>query len=431
MSNNAIKELGKKILFTLSLLFLFRLGSFIPVPGIDGIELDKIYQKSEGSVIGVLNMLSGGSLARMSVFALAIMPYITASIIVQLLSSLYTPLIEMKKEGSSGRAKLSQIARYLTLLFATFQAYGLSVGLESFGNAYGVSLITIDLKIFRFISVLTLVVGTFILMWIGEQISTKGIGNGTSLIIFVGIVVGLPKAITTLFELSRNAVMPPYVLVLVFLGVIFLISFIIFFERSQKRLLIIYPKRQVGNKLYGGDSNYMPLKINTAGVIPPIFASSILLFPSTIAAFNPNSSSKILWFFSNYLSHGKLLFILLYIVFIVFFCFFYSNIVFNVEEVAQNLKKQNAYIPGIRPGKNTADYLSSVIRRLTILGGAYLSFVCVVPEILMHQYSFSFALGGTSFLIVVNVVMDSFVQIQTSMFSSRYENLVKKMKLRK
>ncbi len=430
-TNTAIKDLGKKIIFTLGMILLFRLGSFIPVPGVDVVELEKIYQRNEGSIIGILNMLSGGSLARMSIFALAIMPYITASIVVQLLSSLYAPLIELKKDGVAGRTKLNQISRYLTLLFASVQAYGLIFGLESFSNSYAVSIITIDLKIFRFIALITLVIGTFILMWIGEQISSKGIGNGTSLVIFVGIIVGLPKALVNLFELSRNGTIAPYVLILVSFGVIFLISFIIFLERSQRRILVIYPKRQVGNKLYGGDSNYLPLKINTSGVIPPIFANSVLLFPATIAAFNPNSSSKLLWFFSTYLSHGKFLFIIAYIILIMFFCFFYSSIVFNIEEVSQNLKKQNAYIPGIRPGKNTAEYLSVIINRLAFLGGVYLSFVCIVPEILMSNYSFSFALGGTSFLIVVNVVIDSFVQIQTSLFSSRYENLVKKMKLRK
>ncbi len=433
MVGKNFKDLVNRILFTLAMLFICRIGAFIPVPGIDGTVLEEIYSNSEGNILGMLNMLSGGSLGRMSIFSLAIMPYITASIIVQLASSIYKPLSDLKKEGGDSRKKISQISRYLTVVFAAFQAYGLTVGTELFAQSYGRSIIIIPSSLFRISSVLTLVVGTVVLMWIGEQISNRGIGNGTSMIIFIGIIVGLPKGIFSIFELSRKGAISPVVLILIFLGVFVIISVIIFFEKAQRRVLIVYPKRQVGNKLYGGDSSYMPLKLNTSGVIPPIFANSLLLvFPTTIAAFySSESGSKFLSFFTTYLSQGKILYVILYALLIIFFCFFYSSIVFNSDDVAANLKKQDAYIPGIRPGKNTSEYFSSLLNKINVIGSVYLSFVCILPEILFKKYSVSFALGGTSFLIVVNVVLDTFIQIQTNLFSSKYESLIKKMKLKK
>ena len=376
----------------------------------------------------MFNMLSGGSLGRMSIFALAVMPYITASIIIQLMTIAYKPLDNLKKEGEIGRRKLNQLSRYLTVLFAAFQAYGVAIGLESTVTIYG-PVVIISSLIFKISTVTTLVVGTILLMWLGEQISSRGIGNGTSLIIFIGIVSGLPSAVIGMFELSRKGVMSPIVVMLICIGVVSMIATIIYFERAQRKILVQYPKRQVGNKIYGGDATHLPLKLNTSGVIPPIFASSVLLFPATITGFSSDSSGFISTL-SRYLGHGKPLFIVLYLFLIMFFSFFYTAVVFNSEETANNLRKHGAYVAGRRPGKNTAEYFDYLLTRLTVIGGAYLSVICVVPELLMNKYSIAFALGGTSFLIVVNVVIDTFTQIQTYLFSAKYEGLVRKMKLK-
>ena len=421
-------ELSSRILFTLGVLIVCRIGSFIPIPGIDSIALASLAERSQGGILGMFNMLSGGSLERMSIFALAIMPYITASIIIQLMTIAYKPLEDMKKDGEVGRRKINQLSRYLTVLFASFQAYGVTIGLESTVTPYGPVVIIAPL-IFKISTITTLVVGTMLLMWLGEQISSRGIGNGTSLIIFIGIVSGLPSAMISMFELSRKGVMSPVVVMAICVGVLVMIITIIYFERAQRKVLVQYPKRQVGNKIYGGDSTHMPLKLNTSGVIPPIFASSVLLFPTTIAGFSGNDS-EIMGEISRYLGHGKPLFILSYIALIMFFSFFYTAVVFNSEDTANNLKKNGAYVPGRRPGKNTAEYFDYLLTRLTVLGSIYLSFICIVPELLMNKYSMAFALGGTSFLIVVNVVLDTFTQIQTHLFSSRYEGLVKKMRLK-
>jgi preprotein translocase subunit SecY len=421
-------ELSSRILFTLGVLVVCRLGSFIPIPGIDSVALASLAERSQGGILGMFNMLSGGSLERMSIFALAIMPYITASIVIQLMTIAYKPLEEMKKDGEVGRRKINQLSRYLTVVFASFQAYGVTLGLEATVTPFGPVVIIAPL-IFKISTITTLVVGTMFLMWLGEQISARGIGNGTSLIIFIGIVSGLPSAMISMFELSRKGAMSPFVVMAICVGVLAMIITIIFFERAQRKVLVQYPKRQVGNKIYGGDSTHMPLKLNTSGVIPPIFASSVLLFPTTISGFS-GQDSEMVGMISRYLGHGKPLFILLYVSLIMFFSFFYTAVVFNSEDTANNLRKNGAYVPGRRPGKNTAEYFDYLLTRLTVLGSIYLSVVCIVPELLMNKYSMAFALGGTSFLIVVNVVLDTFTQIQTHLFSSRYEGLVKKMRLK-
>lgn len=421
-------EISSRILFTLSVLVVCRIGSFIPIPGIDSVALASLAEQNQGGILGMFNMLSGGSLERMSIFALAIMPYITASIVIQLMTIAYKPLENLKKDGEVGRRKINQLSRYLTVLFAAFQAYGITIGLEATVTPFGPVVIIAPI-IFKISTVITLVVGTMFLMWLGEQISSRGIGNGTSLIIFIGIVSGLPSAVISMFELSRKGAMSPVVVMAICAGVLAMITVIIFFERAQRRVLVQYPKRQVGNKVYGGDSTHMPLKLNTSGVIPPIFASSVLLFPTTISGFSGNDS-EIMGMISQYLGHGKPLFILLYIALIMFFSFFYTAVVFNSEDTANNLRKHGAYVPGRRPGKNTSEYFDYLLTRLTVMGSLYLSVVCIVPELLMNKYSVAFALGGTSFLIVVNVVLDTFTQIQTHLFSSRYEGLVKKMRLK-
>lgn len=425
---NSRGELSSRIIFTLSVLVVCRIGSFIPVPGIDSVAMASFASQNQAGILGMFNMLSGGSLERMSIFALAIMPYITASIVVQLMTMAYKPLENLKKEGEVGRKKINQISRYLTVLFAAFQAYGMTIGLEATVTPIG-PVVIIPSLIFKVSTITTLVVGTMFLMWLGEQISSRGIGNGTSLIIFIGIVSGLPSAVISMFELSRKGAMSPIIVMSICVGVIAMIAIIIFFERAQRKVLVQYPKRQVGNKIYGGDSTHMPLKLNTSGVIPPIFASSVLLFPTTISGFSGNSSE---WMsaVSTYLGRGKPLFIILYVALILFFSFFYTAVVFNSEETANNLRKHGAYIPGRRPGKNTAEYFDYLLTRLTVIGALYLSVVCIVPELLMNKLSMAFALGGTSFLIVVNVVLDTFTQIQTHLFSARYEGLVKKMRLK-
>lgn len=421
-------ELSSRIIFTLCILVVCRFGSFIPIPGVDSIALASFAQQNQGGILGMFNMLSGGSLERMSIFALAIMPYITASIVIQLMTIAYKPLENLKKDGEVGRRKINQLSRYLTVLFAAFQAYGVTLGLESTVTPHG-PVVIIAPMIFKISTITTLVVGTIFLMWLGEQISSRGIGNGTSLIIFIGIVSGLPSAVIGMFELSRKGAMSPLVVMAICAGVLVMITTIIFFERAQRKVLVQYPKRQVGNKVYGGDATHMPLKLNTSGVIPPIFASSVLLFPATISDFS-GKDSEVMGMISRYLGHGKPLFILLYIALIMFFSFFYTAVVFNSEETANNLRKHGAYVPGRRPGKNTAEYFDYLLTRLTVLGSIYLSIICIVPELLMNKFSVAFALGGTSFLIVVNVVLDTFTQVQTHLFSARYEGLVKKMRLK-
>ncbi|MCC8369622.1 MAG: preprotein translocase subunit SecY [Rickettsia endosymbiont of Oxypoda opaca] len=421
-------DLTNRIIFTVLVLIICRFGSFIPIAGIDSVALNSVAEQNQSGILGMFNMLSGGSLGRMSIFALAVMPYITASIIIQLMSVAYKPLENLKKEGEAGKRKVNQLSRYLTVLLASFQAYGVAVSLESIVTNTG-PVVIIPGLFFKVTTVITLAVGTMFLMWLGEQITLRGIGNGTSLIIFIGIISGVPSAIISMFELSRKGALSPLVGITVCIGVVILIAIIIFFEKAQRKLLVQYPKRQVGNKIYGGEATHMPLKLNTAGVIPPIFASSILLFPATLANFSTNNS-EIMGTLTYYLGHGKPIYILLYVALIMFFSFFYTAIVFNSEETANNLRKYGAYLPGKRPGKNTAEYFDYILTRLTVIGGIYLSLICVIPELLMNKYVVSLSLGGTSFLIVVNVVLDTFAQIQTYLFSSRYEGLMKKVKLK-
>ncbi|WP_121543332.1 preprotein translocase subunit SecY [Candidatus Rickettsia colombianensi] len=427
-SKKSGNDLVSRIVFTILILIVCRFGSFIPIPGIDSIALSSVAEKNQSGILGMFNMLSGGSLGRMSIFALAIMPYITASIIIQLMSVAYKPLENLKKEGEVGKRKVNQLSRYLTVLLASFQAYGVAISLESIVTNTGPVVILAGF-FFRVTTVITLVVGTMLLMWLGEQITQRGIGNGTSLIIFIGIISGVPSAIISMFELSRKGALSPLIAIAVCIGVVVLIAIIIFFEKAQRKLLVQYPKRQVGNKIYGGEATHMPLKLNTSGVIPPIFASSILLFPATLANFS-NSNSETMGMLTYYLGHGKPVYILLYVALIMFFSFFYTAIVFNSEEAANNLRKYGAYIPGKRPGKNTSDYFDYILTRLTVIGGIYLSVICVIPELLMNKYVISLSLGGTSFLIVVNVVLDTMTQIQTYLFSSKYEGLMKKVKLK-
>lgn len=424
-SNN---DLMNRVLFTISILVVCRIGSFIPIAGVDASVLSDIYAQNKSGILGMFNTLSGGSLGRMSIFALAIMPYITASIIMQLMTLAYKPLEQMKKDGESGRRKINQLSRYLTVVLASMQAWGIAVGLEAM-NSGGQAVVIMPGLFFKITAVVTLVVGTMTLMWLGEQITSRGIGNGVSLIIFTGIVTGLPSGIISLFELARKGSLSPLIVIAICAALISMIVFIIFVEKAQRKVLVQYPKRQVGNKIYGGDSTHMPLKLNTAGVIPPIFASSLLLFPLTIANFSQSDNGVVQWLSYN-LNHGKPLYMLFYAAMIIFFSFFYTAVVFNSEETANNLKKYGAFVPGRRPGANTSEYFDYLLTRLTAMGSVYLCIICIVPELFLDKVAMAFALGGTSLLIVVNVVIDTFGQIQTHLFSSRYEGMVKKMRIK-
>ncbi len=422
-------ELKKRLWFVLGALIVCRIGSFIPVPGIDPHILAEIYAKHQGGVLGVFNMFSGGALERMTIFALAVMPYISASIIIQILTVAVPSLAALKKEGEAGRRKINQYTRYGTVFLAAFQGYGIAVGLEGMTGARGSAVIDPGL-FFRFTTTVTLTGGTMFLMWLGEQITARGIGNGISLIIFTGIVAGLPAAIGQTFELGRTGVMStPFIFIIIF-TVLALIALIVFVERAQRRIIIQYPKRQVGNKMFGGENTHMPLKLNTAGVIPPIFASSLLLFPLTIASFNAGGEAGILQTISTYLGHGQPLYIALYVSLIIFFCFFYTSVVFNPTETADNLKKNGGFIAGIRPGQQTAEYLDYVLTRLTAIGALYLSLVCVMPEIFVAKYAVPFQLGGTGLLIVVSVTIDFVTQVQSHLFAHQYEGLIKKARLK-
>ncbi len=420
-------ELKNRIIYTLLALVIFRLGSFIPVPGINASVLQELAQQNAGGVLGMFNMLSGGSLGRMTIFALSITPYITASIIIQILSVIYKPLELLKKDGEAGRKKMNQYTRYATVLLSLFQAFGMAVGLEGMTTGVGAA-VTDPGIIFRITTITTLTGGTCFLMWLGEQITARGIGNGISLIIFSGIVAGLPTALAGLFDLGRTGAISIFFVLALLIVVLGLVYLIVFVERSQRRVPVQYPRRQVGNKIYEGDTSHIPMKINIAGVIPPIFANSILLFPLTIANFSQPGvgGAGILETIILYLGHGKPLYLVLYVVLIMFFSFFYTAIIFNPDETAENLKKYGGFIPGKRPGKNTAEYFDYVLTRLTVIGASYLSVICVLPEILISKYSVPFYLGGTSILIVVNVVMDTVTQVQTHLFAKQYQGLLKK-----
>ena len=424
-------ELKQRIWFTVTALLVYRLGTYIPLPGIDPAAIAEIFSHQAGGILGIFDMFSGGALSRMTILALNITPYISASIIVQLLTAVSPQLEALKKEGESGRKRLNQYTRFGTVGLAIVQAYGIAVGLEGLHAGNIAAVIEPGLP-FRLVTMITLVGGTVFLMWLGEQITARGVGNGTSLIIFAGIVANLPRAFASTLELGRTgAISTPFILLFLAMAVA-VIAFIVFMERAQRRLLVQYPKRQHGNKVFGGESTHMPLKLNTSGVIPPIFASSLLLLPATIAGFQGNAGSApgMLARIASYMGHGKPLYMVAYIALIVFFSFFYTAVVFNPVENAENLKKSGAFIPGIRPGKNTADYLDYVLTRLTVIGAAYLALVCILPEILISHYAVPFYFGGTSLLIVVSVTMDTVAQIHSHLLAHQYEGLIKKSKLR-
>ena len=422
-------ELKQRIYFTLLALVVYRIGTYIPVPGIDSAAMEAIFAQHQGGILGIGNMFAGGALGRMAIFALNIMPYISAAIIMQLLTAVSPTLSALKKEGESGRKKINQYTRYGTVLLAVFQSYGIAVGLEGMQGPRGSAVIDPGL-FFRATTVITLTGGTIFLMWLGEQITQRGVGNGISLIIFAGIVANLPLALAQLFELGRTGAMStPFILFMMIMAVA-VISVIVFMERAQRRLVVQYPKRQVGNKMFGGESSHLPLKLNPAGVIPPIFASSLLLMPLTVAGFSGTEGPQWLTVITTNLAHGQPLYMLLYVALIVFFAFFYTSIVFNPEDTADNLKRHGGFIPGIRPGKNTAEYINHVTMRLVTVGAIYLAIVCLLPEILVAQYAVPFYFGGTSLLIVVTVTMDTVAQIHSHLLAHQYEGLIKKAKLK-
>jgi preprotein translocase subunit SecY len=420
------EDLKKRIWFTLGALLVYRLGTYIPLPGINPEAFAQAFQGQSSGILGLFNMFAGGAVERMAIFALGIMPYISASIIVQLMTSVVPTLEQLKKEGEQGRKIINQYTRYGTVLLAILQAYGIAVGLEG-----GTNIVTDPGWFFRIATVITLVGGTMFLMWLGEQITARGIGNGISLIIFAGIVAALPSALAGTLELGRTGALSTGLIIAVIIVAISCIAFIVFVERAQRRLIIQYPKRQVGSRMFQGDTSHLPLKLNTAGVIPPIFASSLLLLPATIAGFSgstdmPGWATAVL----ASLGHGQPMYMALYAALIAFFAFFYTAIVFNPKDTADNLKRHGGFIPGIRPGERTAEYIDFVLTRITVIGAAYLVFVCLLPEILIAQTGVPFYLGGTSLLIVVSVTLDTVAQIQGHLIAQQYEGLIKKSKLR-
>ena len=418
-------DLKKRIIFTILLLIVYRLGTYVPLAGIDPDSLKEIMSSSQKGLLGMFNMFSGGAVSRMAIFALGIMPYISSSIIVQLLTGVSDYFKSLKDQGEIGRKKITQITRYGTVLIAALQGYGVSVGLENAGS------IVVDPGLyFRVMTTISLVAGTTFLMWLGEQITLRGVGNGISLIIFSGIVAEIPRALASTFELGRTGALSAVMIVGIFVLVILTVLFIVFVERAMRKILINYPKKQMGNKIYGGESSHLPLKINTAGVIPAIFASALLLLPITLSNFG-FSESELFLNISSMFTQGQPLYMLLYASGIIFFSFFYTSIVFNPKETAENLRKYGGYIPGIRPGERTAEYIENILIRLTTIGSMYLTFVCLMPEFLISKYPIPFYLGGTSILIVVVVAMDTVTQVQTRLMSSQYESLIRKTKFGK
>ena len=418
-------ELKKRIWFTLGALIVYRIGTYIPVPGVDARVMAELLQQHGGGILGMFNMFSGGALGRMTVFALNIMPYISASIIVQLMTAAVPSLEALKKEGEAGRKKMNQYTRYLTVLIALFQSYGIAIGLEGMQGAHGAAVISPG-PFFVLSCVVTLVGGTMFLMWLGEQITARGVGNGISLIIFAGIIANIPRALASLLELGRTGALSPIFILIFAVIAIAVVMFVVFMERAQRRVVIQYPKRQVGQRMFGGDSTHMPLKVNTSGVIPPIFASSILLIPATIAGFAGQRGGSWVPFFAQQLAHGQPLFMALYAGLIIFFSYFYTAVVFNPQETADNLKKYGGFVPGIRPGTATADYFDRVLTRLTTVGALYLCIVCLLPELLISRYGIPFYFGGTSLMIIVSVTMDTVTQIQSHLLAHQYEGLIRK-----
>ena len=422
-------ELKKRIWFTLGALIIYRLGTYIPAPGIDPVIMQQIFEQQSGGILGMFNMFAGGALGRMTIFALNIMPYISAAIIMQLLSAVSPTLEALKKEGESGRKKINQYTRYGTVLLASVQAYGIAVGLESSGGG-GASAVLVPGFYFRFTMVVTLTGGTIFLMWLGEQITQRGVGNGISLIIFSGIVANLPLAMASTLELGRTGALSAAFIILLLFMVTGVIAFIVFMERAQRRIIIQYPKRQVGNKMFGGESTHLPMKVNPSGVIPLIFASSLLLMPLTVAGFSAGSGPEWLSWVTSLLGRGQPLYLAVYIGLIVFFTFFYTTIVFNPADTADNLKKHGGFIPGIRPGRNTEEHLRFILLRLTAVGALYLSLVALLPELLISRLAVPFYFGGTSLLIVVSVTMDTVGQVHSHLLAHQYEGLIKKTKLK-
>ncbi len=419
------EALKKRILFTLGALLVYRLGTYIPLPGINPEALAQAFDSQASGLIGMFNMFAGGAIGRMAIFALGIMPYISASIIMQLMSSIVPSLEALKKEGEQGRKVINQYTRYGTVILAVLQAYGIAVGLEGATNV-----VTDPGMFFRITTVITLTGGTMFLMWLGEQITSRGIGNGISLIIFSGIVANLPSALVGTLELGREGALSTALILFIAVMAIVVIAVIVFVERAQRRLLIQYPKRQVGNRMFQGDSSHLPLKLNTSGVIPPIFASSLLLLPVTLANFSGGTGPSWLNTITAMVGHGQPLYMLLYAGLIVFFAFFYTAVVFNPTDTADNLKKHGGFIPGIRPGAKTAEYIDYVLTRITVVGAIYLVAVCLLPEFLISYTGVPFYFGGTSLLIVVSVTMDTVSQVQGHLLAHQYEGLVKKAKLR-
>jgi preprotein translocase subunit SecY len=426
-------ELKRRLWFTLGALIVYRIGTYIPLPGIDPAAMAQFFAQQAGGIMGMFNMFAGGALERMSIFALGILPYISAAIIMQLMRAVSPTIGQLAKEGESGRKKINQYTRYLTVVLCTFQAYGLSIGLEAMSTGVG-SVVLDPGWFFRASTVITIVGGTLFLMWLGEQVTQRGVGNGISLIIFTGIIAQLPSALAATLELGRTGALSTLFIVILLVVSVAVVVFIVFVERAQRRVLVQYPKRQQGNRMFGGESSHLPLKLNSAGVIPPIFASSLLLLPATLAGFTGGTPDGIggdwFGFMSAVLGRGQPLFLLIYVGMIVFFAFFYTSIVFNPQDTADNLRKHGGFIPGIRPGQRTAEYFDYLLTRLTTVGAIYLSAVCVLPEILISQYAVPFYFGGTSLLIVVTVTMDTVGQIQTHLIAHQYEGLIKKSRLR-
>ena len=418
-------DLKNRIIFTIIILAVYRLGTFVPLPGIDPAQLQIMMDSNQKGLLGMFNVFSGGAVARMAIFALGIMPYISSSIIVQLLTGVSDYFKNLKSQGEVGRKKITQLTRYGTVLLGTIQGYGLAVGLESSAN-----LVINPGTFFKISTVTTIVAGTIFLMWLGEQITQRGIGNGISLIIFSGIVAEIPRALVTTFELGRTGAISTLMIISIFVLLVLTIMFIVFMERALRKILINYPKRQMGNKMYGGESSHLPLKINQAGVIPAIFASALLLLPVTFSNFNFSDNDTLLNI-TSYFSQGQPLYMLLYATGIIFFTFFYTSITFNPNETAENLRKYGGFIPGIRPGESTALYIDNILTKLTTIGALYLTLVCLMPEFLIANYPIPFYLGGTSILIVVVVAIDTVTQVQTRLMSSQYEQLIKKTKFGK
>ncbi len=422
-------ELKKRLWFTLFVLIVYRMGTYIPLPGIDPQILQDIFRQQQGGILGMFDMFSGGALGRMTIFALGIMPYISSAIIMQLMTAVSPQLEQLKKEGERGRQKINQYTRYGTVFLAAVQGYGISIGIEGMTSSQGSAVMDPGL-FFRATTVITLVGGTIFLMWLGEQITARGVGNGISLIIFSGIVANLPSAIAATLELGRTGALSMVLIVGLIIMIAVVLIFIVFVERAQRRIVVQYPKRQVGAKMFGGESSHLPLKINTAGVIPMIFASSLLLMPATFAGFAASQGPEWLTTLTAYLGRGQPGFMIIYSALIMFFAFFYTAVVFNPADTADNLKKYGGFIPGIRPGRNTADYLDFILTRLTTVGALYLALISLLPEFLISKFAVPFYFGGTSLLIVVTVTMDTVAQIQSHLLAHQYEGLIKKSKLR-